>query len=73
MLANVSWVRRRLDRVDMNKQQLIFWKSEREMMDCLYRDRLRDWQRRRIRGRAKLSEDFIDMPPSLSISRKVRC
>ena len=29
----------------MNKQQLIFWKSEREMLDRLYRDRLREWQR----------------------------
>ena len=24
---------------------LIFWKSEREMLDRLYRDRMRDWQR----------------------------
>jgi hypothetical protein len=29
----------------MNKQQLTFWKSEREMLDRLYRDRLREWQR----------------------------
>ena len=29
----------------MNKQQLVFWKSEREMLDRLYRDRMRDWQR----------------------------
>ncbi len=29
----------------MNEQQLIFWKTEREMLDRLYRDRMRDWQR----------------------------
>ena len=29
----------------MNKQQLIFWKSEREMLGRLYQDRMRDWQR----------------------------
>ena len=29
----------------MNNQQLIFRKSEREMLDRLYRDRMRDWQR----------------------------
>ena len=28
----------------MNKQQLIYWKSEREMLDRLYRDRMREWQ-----------------------------
>ena len=28
----------------MNKQQLIFWKSEREMLDRLYCDRMREWQ-----------------------------
>ncbi len=28
-----------------NEQQLIFWKTEREMLDRLYRDRMRDWQR----------------------------
>lgn len=33
-------------RKTMNKQQLIFWKSEREMLDRLYRDR----HRLRIRG-----------------------
>jgi len=32
-------------RKTMNKQQLIFWKSEREMLDRLYQDRMRDWQR----------------------------
>ena len=31
----------------MNEQQLIFWKTEREMLDLLYRDRMRDWQRLR--------------------------
>jgi hypothetical protein len=29
----------------MNKQQLTFWKEEMQMLDRLYRDRMRDWQR----------------------------
>ena len=29
----------------MNKQQLIFWKSEQEMLDRLYCDRMREWLR----------------------------
>ena len=29
----------------MNKQQLIYWKSEREMLDRLYCDRMREWLR----------------------------
>ena len=35
----------------MNKQQLIFWKSEREMLDRLYLDRMREWQRGGDQGR----------------------
>ena len=37
----------------MNKQQLIFWKSEREMLDRLYCDRMREWQRGGDQGRPR--------------------
>ena len=29
----------------MNKQQLTFWKEEMQMLDRLYRDRMREWAR----------------------------
>ena len=38
----------------MNKQQLIFWKSEREMLERLYRDRMREWKRAGDTKRARI-------------------
>ena len=47
----------------MNKQQLIFWKSEREMLDRLYRDRMRDWQRLTDLYDLKFDQRIRDLEP----------
>ena len=47
----------------MNKQQLIFWKSEREMLDRLYRDRMRDWQRLTDLYDLKFDQRIRDLDP----------
>ena len=47
----------------MNKQQLIFWKSEREMLDRLYRDRMRDWQRLTDLYDLKFDQRVRDLDP----------
>ena len=47
----------------MNKQQLVFWKSEREMLDRLYRDRMRDWQRLTDLYDLKFDQRIRDLDP----------
>ena len=47
----------------MNKQQLVFWKSEREMLDRLYRDRMRDWQRLTDLYDLKFDQRIRDLEP----------
>ena len=47
----------------MNKQQLIYWKSEREMLDRLYRDRMREWQRLTDLYDLKFDDRIRDLEP----------
>ena len=50
----------------MNKQQLIYWKSEREMLDRLYRDRMREWQRLTDLYDLKFDDRSRDLGPRTS-------
>ena len=47
----------------MNKQQLTFWKEEMQMLDRLYRDRMRDWQRLTDLYDLKFDERIRDLDP----------